>query len=150
MRARRYWRGSFVDEHAPGRLAAAGVLLSMKRSYSGVDGGAADVVAGAQQELAALCLHHTSRRGVHIRVPSACLCHVAVRDRCAGPEQLRLYWSGLERSDTISKRLRMILHMLVTLSNPNLVPIGHHRSPSNYTGSRRARVPLWGFYPAGS
>ena len=57
-----------------------------------------------------------------IQSPSSCLCHVAVRDRFAGPSSSVLYWSGLERSDTLSKRLRVILYVLVTRSNTSLVP----------------------------
>ena len=117
-------RCRLVDDELPGRLAAAGVLLAMMRSCLGVDGGAADVVAGASQVLAALCLHHVARLDVCIRAPSSCLCHVVVRGRFAGPRSSVLYWSGLERSDTLSKRLRMILHVLATHSNTSLVPTG--------------------------
>ena len=118
--------------------AAAGVLLSMKRSCLGVDGGAPGVVAGAQQELAALCLHQCSRLGVHIRGPSACLCHVAVRDRFAGLSSSVLCWSGFERSDTVRKLLGMIICVLVTPSNTSLVPtaITGPRAPTR--GARSA------------
>ena len=114
-------RCRLVDDELPGRLAAAGVLLAMMRSCLGVDGGAADVVAGASQVLAALCLHHVARLDVCIRAPSSCLCHVVVRDRFGGSEQLRPVLVWVERSDTISKRLRMILHVLATHSNTSLV-----------------------------
>ena len=50
------------------------------------------------------------------------MCHVAVRNRFAGPCSSILYWSGSERSDTPSKRLRVILYVLVTRSNTSLVP----------------------------
>ena len=50
------------------------------------------------------------------------MCHVAVRDLFAGPCSSVLYWSGSERSDTLSKRLRVVLNVLVTRSNTSLVP----------------------------
>ena len=87
-----------------------------------MDGGAANAVAWLSQVLVAFCLHQNARLDVCIQSPSSCLCHVAVRDRFAGPSSSVLYWSGSERSDTLSKRLRVILYVLVTRSNTSLVP----------------------------
>ena len=93
-----------------------------ERSGLGVDGGAAVVVAGRQQALAALCLHQVARLDVCNRAPSSCLCHVTVRDRFAGFSSSVLCWSGFERSNTMRKLLRMILCVPVTPSNTSSVP----------------------------
>ena len=137
-RSRRVRRRPFVDGDGPGSLAAAGVLLSKKRSGLGVDGGAVVVVAGRQQAVAALCLHHVARLDVCNRAPSSCLCHVAVRDRFAGLSSSVLCWSGFERSDTVRKLLGMIICVLVTPSNTSLVPtaITGPRAPTQ--GARSA------------
>ena len=96
------------------------------------------VVAGRQQAVAALCLHHVARLDVCNRAPSSCLCHVAVRDRFAGLSSSVLCWFGFERSDTVRKLLEMILCVLVTPSNTSLVPtaITGPRAPTQ--GARSA------------
>ena len=101
------------------------------------------VVAGRQQAVAALCLHHVARLDVCNRAPSSCLCHVAVRDRFAGLSSSVLCWSGFERSDTVRKLLGMIICVLVTPSNTSLVPtaITGPRAP---TQGARSAAHFWG------
>ena len=103
------------------------------------------VVAGRQQAVAALCLHHVARLDVCNRAPSSCLCHVAVRDRFAGLSSSVLCWSGFERSDTVRKLLGMIICVLVTPSNTSLVPtaITGPRAP---TQGARSAAHFWGWF----
>ena len=106
------------------------------------------VVAGRQQAVAALCLHHVARLDVCNRAPSSCLCrHVAVREyRFAGLSSSVLCWSGFERSDTVRKLLGMIICVLVTPSNTSLVPSAITAVPEHLHRERGPRRIFWGWF----